>query len=447
VPGPRQLQNETFVLHGATPLRRPGGEVVLPVADVVQRVDGDGEALGRAAAGLPPGPAGAEATAVRLRQLGASLEWGASEPVAAEELAARFRAWGAGAVDVVRTDASLLPELAIGAWLDGSRRHRAVRRVAMGLGGVPAAHSARLRRLALEIAFWRGVAAEATTEEWRLITGGYTVLLYHRLAGELKPGQERIDVPPTRFAAQMRLVRRLGFATLSAEELVCVHAAARPPPKRAVAVTFDDAFAEIVEPLLRHAGSHPLVFVPTADAGRAAAWLDGERVATWDALAGLARAGVGLGGHTRSHVDLTVAGDAQAEAEIRGPREDLFERTGVEPIAFAYPHGRFGSRERELVRAAGYSLAFGTQPGRNGVGSDPFALRRVSVKAWDSGLSFAWKLVTGEQPPAPWERWLLLRAAAARRLARVFPLARTRARAAARRRAEPPRRQGPSSSS
>ena len=49
------------------------------------------------------------------------------------------------------------------------------------------------------------------------------MLLYHRLAGELKPGQERLDVPPAQFARQLRLLRRAGLHPVSLDEVVAFH--------------------------------------------------------------------------------------------------------------------------------------------------------------------------------------------------------------------------------
>jgi peptidoglycan/xylan/chitin deacetylase (PgdA/CDA1 family) len=409
-------------------------------------VSGAAAPLAEHGRGLPDGPAGAEALAVRLSRLGARLRWGEPDVVTGPAaLLDIIRSWGAASVHVVRADPSLLPELALGSWFDAAAGARAVRRLAYrdlflgGLSRVPA-----LLRAAQDGAFWCGVRAEATEEEWRRLTSGYSALLYHRLSGELKPGQERLDVPWRNFERQMHLLRRLGFTPLSPKELADHYLpGGRPFPRRCVLVTLDDAFRDIVEPVSRHAELHPLLFVPTGDVGRRAQWLDDEEVASWEELAALVRAGVELGAHTRTHVDLPTVADASAEREIRGSAYDLRRIFGAPPLAFAYPYGRFGARERDLARSAGFALAFTTQRGRNGVGTDPFSLRRISVKAWDTRLSFVWKLVTGEQPPRAWERWLVLRAGIARRLAREHRRARAPARASATPNAAPPRQREP----
>jgi peptidoglycan/xylan/chitin deacetylase (PgdA/CDA1 family) len=429
----RPPKNETFVLHGSGVDVLSAGHEKPRFQSPIEHISGSEDVIERARRGLPAGAGGHEAVAVRLWRLGARLTWSESSPaIPPRVLVRRFREWGVGSVAVLRRDPELLPELALGGWFESALAVRAARRA----GAAATRATAVLRNtpyvlgLAADLAFWGGVASATTPDEWSLLTRGYTALLYHRLAGELKPGQERVDVPPQKFDGQMRLLRRLGFETLAAAELADVHARRQPVPRRTAVVTLDDAFADAVEPVLRHASLHPLVFVPTAEPGLPVPWLGGEEVASWEQLRELADAGVDLGGHTRSHVDLVAADDATAEVEIRGSRDDLSERLGITSLAFAYPHGRHGSRERILTRTTGYSFAFTTSTGRNGVGTDAFALRRVSVKAWDSRLSFAFKLFTGEQPPAPWERWLLLRAAIAGRLGQALHFGRARARAA-----------------
>lgn len=119
--------------------------------------------------------------------------------------------------------------------------------------------------------------------EWRRLTGrSYVVLVYHRFAGEMRPGQERIDIAPRRFARQLRALRLVGFRNVSPEQILAFHrGSAESVPGRAVAITVDDAIEDCVGPLRRHAGWEPQLFVPTAEMGGTAHWIDGEPVASW----------------------------------------------------------------------------------------------------------------------------------------------------------------------
>jgi peptidoglycan/xylan/chitin deacetylase (PgdA/CDA1 family) len=239
----------------------------------------------------------------------------------------------------------------------------------------------------------------------RLDGKSYVALVYHRFAGELKPGQERIDISPRRFVRQLRLLRLLGFRPLDAETILAFHAGkVARLPRRSVAITVDDAIADCVEPLRRHARWRPQLFVPTAELGGSAHWIDGEPVATWEEVTALADIGVAIGSHTRHHRRLTTLQGEERAAEIVGSLADLRQRLGSPLPILAYPNGDHDESVCRDARDAGYGAAFTTEKGRNGAGTDPFRLRRVSVHGADGALAVLWKAVTGEALPGWWLR-------------------------------------------
>jgi len=241
----------------------------------------------------------------------------------------------------------------------------------------------------------------------RLDRGSYAVLVYHRFAGELKPGQERIDTSPRRFTRQLRLLRLLGFRPLDAATILAFHAGeVAELPRRCVAVTVDDAIVDCVEPLRRHARWHPQLFVPTAELGGSAHWIEGERVATWEQVGALAEAGVAIGSHTRHHRRLTRLGVEERREELAGSLAELRQRLPSATAILAYPNGDHDEAVCRAAREVGYVAAFTTEKGRNDAATDPFRLRRVSVHGADGALAVLWKAITGQALPG-W--WLLLR--------------------------------------
>ena len=351
--------------------------------------------LGDVADSLPDGEARPEAIAVRLRRRGVAIVVGAPEPISASEFLRWSEARGRSSIALWRADPRLLSELQLGAFHRPTTFGRGVRRTLLAAGARITPPAARAVKACADAAFWRGVRAAATAREWRHLTTGYSVLLYHRLAGEFKPGQERLDVPPRQFARQMRALRAAGFSPVRLEEVVAFHHDGAPLPPRAVLVTADDAYAEATAVLTEHGAMHPVMFVPTR--ARTAHWTDHEPLADAGALAALRAAGGTLGAHSRTHPDLTTLDDDALDGEVRGALEDLGEHT-----AFAYPHGRHDDRVRERARSA--QLAFTTDIGRNGAGTDPWCLRRVNVKAHDGLPAFCWKALTNENLPGLWER-------------------------------------------
>jgi peptidoglycan/xylan/chitin deacetylase (PgdA/CDA1 family) len=291
-------------------------------------------------------------------------------------------------------------------WCDAPWRTRLLRRLRLppGLLRPLAARSPRWSELAADLAYWRGIRRQATAAEWRRLTASYSVLVYHRFAGELKPGQERIDISPRRFRRQLRALRLLGFQPLGVEQILAFHRGETEIPRRAVALTADDAIADSVEPLRRAADWSPQLFVPTAELGATAHWIDGEPVASWAQVEELAAAGVSIGSHTRHHKRLSELPGAVREVELAGSLAELREHLPQAPAVIAYPNGDHDDAVCEATRAAGYKLGYTTEKGRNCANTDPYRLRRVSIHGADGAFAAIWKAATGEGLPRLWLR-------------------------------------------
>jgi peptidoglycan/xylan/chitin deacetylase (PgdA/CDA1 family) len=368
-----------------------------PFQNIVHRVSADEAVLGEAARGLPAGAARAEAIAVRLERLGAKLDWGEPDELAGPQaLIDLARARGRSSIEVLRADPTLLTQMQLGGWCQSTVRHRLARRMPLPRRG-PA-----LLRTAADRAFWVGARQAATTDEWRRLTASYGALVYHRLAGDGKPGQERVDLDPRRFAAQLRLLRRLGFRALTPEELLAFHEDGVAPPRRAFVITVDDGTADCRGPIGEHGDSAPQLYVSTTEVGGSAHWLDGEPLLAWEELEELVRVGVRVGAHARTHRPLAGLGPSELEDEVGGSLEDLRARLGDPLPVLAYPNGSHDEAARAATVSAGFRAAWTTIKGRNGIGTDRWCLRRISVHANDGPIAVLWKVATGETPP--WRR-------------------------------------------
>lgn len=400
-----------MLLHAPDGAPEPPGSfqpLVGPLRRAVAHVSGPPELIAEAEHGLPAGAARPEAVAVRLRRTGVELAWG--EPVSVGDrraLIAHARERGASSVELLRADPSLVTELEAGAWFNAAWRARLLRRL------VVRARAARLAarvplgglalRTAIDGAFWSGVRHAAGQAEWRrLARSSYVVLCYHRLAGEMKPGQEAMDLPPRLFKRQLRMLRLLGFRPLEAAEMARFHSEPHAwLPRRRYVMTADDGFRDNLGPLSAAGGAQ--LFVPTSEVGGSAWWMDGEPIAAWEELARLEREGVAIGSHSRTHVPLTELGDAELREGLSASRRELAERLERPLAMLAYPHGSHGTGVREAAIAAGFDGAYTTRNGRNGAGTDRYCLRRVEPKAHDGLAGFAWKVLTAELLPRPWE--------------------------------------------
>lgn len=372
--------------------------LVGPFDKIVHRITADPAALEDAARGLPDGAARAEALAVRLQRLGASLDWGEPDELAGPEaLLELARARGRSSVEVFRADPTLLTQMQLGAWCQSTVRHRLARRVPLPRRGPSA-----LLRAATDRAFWSEARQAATADEWRRLTTSYGALVYHRLAGDGKPGQERVDLDPRRFAAQLRWLRRLGYRPLTPEQLLAFHEDGVSPPRRAFVITVDDGTADCGGPLAVHGEAAPQLYVSTAEVGGTAHWLDGEPLLSWEEVENLVRMGVRVGAHARTHRPLAGLEPSELADEVARSLDDLRARLGDPLQVLAYPNGSHDEAVRAATVAAGFRAAWTTIKGRNGIGTDKWCLRRISVHANDGPIAVLWKVATGEPPP--WRR-------------------------------------------
>jgi peptidoglycan/xylan/chitin deacetylase (PgdA/CDA1 family) len=377
---------------------------------IVARVSGDRDTLREARAGLPEGAATPEAIAARIRRTDGELEWGEPESFGNARAVLSFcRARGASSVEIVRVEPTLLADLRVGSYFAAPVTRRLLRRVLL------AAHLQSLAPLeiAADAAFWSGVRRAATAHEWqRLARSSYVGLYYHRIAGEGKPGQERLDVSPAVFEKQMRWLRRLRVRPVTPRALTAFHTDPQATlPPRSVVLAADDGFRDAIVALGRHADLQPFVFVPTSAVGGTASWVDGEPVASWAELRELVSRGGVIGSHGRTHVSFPELDAAALAAELGDSMRVLRDKIPDAAPLLAYPHGQNDAKVRAAAEKAGYQAAFSSETGRNGAGTDRFELRRVELKEWDGPVAVTWKALTGELVPWPIERRRLRRRA------------------------------------
>jgi len=234
-------------------------------------------------------------------------------------------------------------------------------------------------------------------------TAGVKVLVYHWV--DHHPGRKlrAWGMTPSTFAAQMTALAEGGYEVLSLGEVLQAVRGERPPSPKAVALTFDDGYRNLLDhvlPVLKRFGFRASFFLVSDRVGGTNSWDarhgDPPRpLMGWNEAAALAAEGMEIGSHSRTHPFLTNLSEPEMEDEIRGSKETIEDRLGRPVRFFSYPHGLHDERCRRLVAAAGYSGACSTRFGVNAVGTDPFRLRRSEISFYDNAWSFSFKARTG----------------------------------------------------
>jgi peptidoglycan/xylan/chitin deacetylase (PgdA/CDA1 family) len=191
-------------------------------------------------------------------------------------------------------------------------------------------------------------------------------LCYHGVSETWEASE---SVTPEVLERQLSYLVRRGWRSATFADAV-----AGPPSRRALAITFDDAFASVKRlayPIISGLGLTATVFAPTAyvTSGERCAWSGLDRFAagdggelepmSWEDLGELACEGWEIGSHTSTHPHLTALDEAALRRELEEPREVSRQRLGSPFATIAYPYGDVDERVAEATRRAGYAAGAG----------------------------------------------------------------------------------------
>ena len=211
------------------------------------------------------------------------------------------------------------------------------------------------------------------------------ILVYHSVSDHVSTALRRYSISPARFRAHLDLIAASEIRVVTVSTAVERLSTGFSEP--IVALSFDDAFADFAEealPALREHGMPATLYVPTAYIGSTAKWLEREtesppRMMSWAQLREAAAAGIELGAHSHSHLELDRLDPETLALETERPKALLEQELGREVRSFAYPFGYHSGRVRRAVRDAGYSSACAVGNLTVTSGENRFALSRWTV--------------------------------------------------------------------
>ena len=203
------------------------------------------------------------------------------------------------------------------------------------------------------------------------------VLLYHSVADRSAAADRRWTVSRSDFAAHVDVLAESGCAAIQIDELAAALRGERPLPERAVAVTFDDGFADTLAAVetLQARGLAATVYVTSGEVGRPNR-LSGAGVAELARLPS-----VELGAHAVRHRRLDELDEKNLVGEVGPSGAQLEDLAQVAVRSFSYPHGSYDRRVRAVVIGAGYRSAVAVKNALSHTGDDPYAIARWTVTA------------------------------------------------------------------
>ncbi len=177
------------------------------------------------------------------------------------------------------------------------------------------------------------------------------ILTYH----SIDSSGSAISVSEEVFREHVRFLASGAVRAVSLAEVLAL-----PPDADAVALTFDDAFANFESAALPQLAEHGIpatLFVVSGHAGGTNAWggvaapgIPTLPLMTWDAVRRAAAAGVEIGSHTQRHRRLTQLAPEEIHDEVAGAVDRITREIGRRPESFAYPYGAVSDRVASVVR-------------------------------------------------------------------------------------------------
>lgn len=216
-------------------------------------------------------------------------------------------------------------------------------------------------------------------------THGLSVIGWHRVDGTSAGLSTGVDD----FRRHLDELERWGARVMPLDEAMTALEAGTLPP-RAVALTFDDGYASVLEtawPLLRERGMPATFYVSSGyvDSTVRFPWdreepaHDRFRLVRADELADAAAQGLDVGSHTVTHPWLPRLEPTEVKRELVESRTALEEMTGYPVTSLAYPTGGWSQQVCAIAEEAGYRVGITVDRGLNTVRTPLLSVRRAFV--------------------------------------------------------------------
>ncbi len=211
------------------------------------------------------------------------------------------------------------------------------------------------------------------------------VLCYHRVcpANERGADSPSLCVSPEQFYAQMRLLKWLGYRTLTPQDLVAYSESRKNLPKKSVLLTFDDGYEDnytYAFPILKKLAFKATIFLVTNQINGKNVWDSGAlSMLKENQIEEMHLGGIIFGSHTETHCDLSRGNLEQLKIELVNSKKKLEEITHRFDLSFCYPYARLNPLAKQIVKENGYLCAFAGDSGSSNGNLDLFEIPKIPL--------------------------------------------------------------------
>ncbi|HTL39693.1 MAG TPA: polysaccharide deacetylase family protein [Methylomirabilota bacterium] len=186
------------------------------------------------------------------------------------------------------------------------------------------------------------------------------ILMYHHVGPLLNTDAVTTDltVSASDFEAQVKYFKDKGYHTVSLAQVYNHLINQVPLPSKPLVFTFDDGYKDVFDnaiPILEKYNYSGTFAIATDLLGR-------PTYAVWDDVLNAQHLGMEIVSHTENHLDLTnsVYSEDDLTREIFGSKQKLEQHLQKPVEFFVYPYGKLNDKVVQMVKAAGYKMAFTT---------------------------------------------------------------------------------------
>lgn len=201
------------------------------------------------------------------------------------------------------------------------------------------------------------------------------ILNYHKVDDYFSS----LSIPPRDFDNQMAFLKKIGFETISLEQLRGVLAREEVElPERPLIITFDDGYRDNYTnayPILKKYGFTGVIFVITSFIDRKLPYY-----ISWDMAKEMQESGViDIESHTVNHISMTELNDEKLRRELTESKKRIEEVLDKPAEYVAYPTGTYNLHIADIVRGCGYKGAFTIKYGNVDTMTNLYAIERLPV--------------------------------------------------------------------